>query len=150
MNAYFICVIVRVQMWCVYAQSYMDQTKKIFDHFICIWKCFYHSLFLSFVLNFFFNVLSLFCCWKTGVRVFRESFVSCSRLGYESWSWKMHFWHSGRNFREYLTSNSWVHSSQNSQISYFMGILWVFGPKLLIWLFYDSILSKPSFSKLLH
>ena len=40
MNAYFICMIIHVQMWCVCAQLYMDQTKKIFDHFICIWKCF--------------------------------------------------------------------------------------------------------------
>ena len=30
MNAYYICVIVRVQMWCVYSQLLDDQTKKDF------------------------------------------------------------------------------------------------------------------------
>ena len=27
-------------MWCVCAQLYTDQSKKIFDHFICFWKWF--------------------------------------------------------------------------------------------------------------
>ena len=58
MNAYFICMIVHVQMWCVCAQSYMDQTKKIFDHFICIWKCF-SSLFV-----FKFCTYFVFQCFK--------------------------------------------------------------------------------------
>ena len=46
MNTYFICVIVHVQMCCVCAQPYLDQTKKIFDFFVCMWKCF-SSLFVS-------------------------------------------------------------------------------------------------------
>ena len=53
---------------------------------------FHHSLFLSSVLTLFFNVSSLFLCWKTGVSVF-----------YESRSRKMHFWNfwsSGSEFRE--------------------------------------------------
>ena len=58
MNIYFICMIVHVQMWCVCAQSYMDQTKKIFDRFICIWKCF-SSLFV-----FKFCTYFVFQCFK--------------------------------------------------------------------------------------
>ena len=30
MNDYFICVIVRIQMWFVYAQLFDDQTQKYF------------------------------------------------------------------------------------------------------------------------
>ena len=42
---------------------------------------FYHSLSLSFVLKIlFFNVSSLFLCWKTGVRGFCESFATWLRV----------------------------------------------------------------------
>ena len=130
----FICVIVRVQMWCVCAQPHVDRPKKIFNHFICIWKCFYHSLFLSVVLNLFFNVLSLFLCWKIGVRAFCESFVSCSRLGYESQRWKNHFWHSSKNFRKYLMSSQLVKFPNQLFYGYFMSF-WSKTPRMtLLWL----------------
>ena len=62
----------------------MDQTKKIFDHFICIWKCFYHSLFLSFVLNFFFQCFKLVLLLKNRgqsfSRVVRELFTTWLRV----------------------------------------------------------------------
>ena len=41
MNAYFICVIVCVQMSYVYTQLLDDQTQMIFEYFICFWKYFY-------------------------------------------------------------------------------------------------------------
>ena len=46
------------------AQLYMDQSKKIFDHFICIWKWFL-SLF-AFMLSayFVFHFLNMFCVEK--------------------------------------------------------------------------------------
>ena len=57
MNAYFICVIVYVQMWCVCAQSYVDQTKKIFVLFVCFWKWFVSLMF--------FKVFQVVFVWKT-------------------------------------------------------------------------------------
>ena len=45
--------------------NYMfDQTKKIFDHFICIGSAFYHFLCSCLVLTLFFIVLSMFCVEK--------------------------------------------------------------------------------------
>ena len=128
------------------AQPYMDQTKKIFNHFICIWSVFNHSLFLGFVPTFFFNVSSLFLCWKTRVRVFLELFATWLRVAKLKDAFLAILGHQAVGF----TSSSQVGHSRNAQINYFMGILQVFGPKLLIWLYYDSIFSKPSFSKLLH
>ena len=57
MNIYFICVIVHVQMWCVCAQSYVDQTKKIFVLFVCFWKWFASPMF--------FKVFKIVFVWKT-------------------------------------------------------------------------------------
>ena len=44
MNVYFIYVIVRVQMCCVCAQSYVDQTKKIFLSFYLYLEVFFITL----------------------------------------------------------------------------------------------------------
>ena len=57
MNAYFICVVVHVQMWCVCAQPYVDQTKKIFVLFVCFWKWFVSPMF--------FKVFQVVFVWKT-------------------------------------------------------------------------------------
>ena len=64
MNAYFICVIVRFQMWCVYAQSLDDQTQKYFWVFYLFCKC----LCLSLVFWKFFQ--------KTKSVLLKNSFVS--------------------------------------------------------------------------
>ena len=47
MNAYFICVIIHIQMWCVCAQPYVDQTKNIFILFVCFWKLFVSPMFFK-------------------------------------------------------------------------------------------------------
>ena len=60
-------------MWCVCAQSYMVQSKKIFDHFICFWKWFLSLFVFMFNVYFVSNCLNMFCIEKTGVRVFRGS-----------------------------------------------------------------------------
>ena len=66
-------------MWCVCAQSYMVQSKKIFDHFICFWKWFLSLFVFMFSVYFVFHCLLCFSLfkhvlyWKTGVRVFRGS-----------------------------------------------------------------------------
>ena len=73
MNVYFICVIVSVQMWYVCAQPYVDQIKKIFDHFICNWKCFL-SLFVSRFCTYF-----VFQCFKL-VFVLKNRGQSLSRV----------------------------------------------------------------------
>ena len=59
-------------MWCVCAQSYMVQFKKIFDHFICFWKWFLSLFVFMFSVYFVFHCLNMFCVEKTGVRVFRS------------------------------------------------------------------------------
>ena len=76
MNVYFICVIVRVQMWCVCAQPYVDQTKNFFNRFICIWKCF-SSLFVSRFCTYF-----VFQCFKLGF-VLKNKDQSLSRVVYD-------------------------------------------------------------------
>ena len=47
-------------MWCVCALLYMDQSKKIFDHFICIWKWFLSLFVFMFNAYFFFHCLNMF------------------------------------------------------------------------------------------
>ena len=49
MNAYFICVIVRVQIWFVYAQLLDDQTQKDF----LVFHVFLEVIFVTKVLNVF-------------------------------------------------------------------------------------------------
>ena len=160
MNAYFICMIVRVQMWCVCAQPYVDQTKKIFDCFICIWKCF-SSLFVSRFCTYFvfqcFKLFFFFFGWKIGIKVFCKLFTTLL------WVAKLKnaflaflvirqrlLWvsHEKGSLAKHL--RKFPATCENFQVSYFMGISWVFSSKLLICLYYDSILFKPSFSKLLH
>ena len=64
-NAYLICVIVHVQMWCVCSSTCWSNPKKIFECFICFWKWFYSFVLLVFVQN-------AFLCFssKTGSEVF--------------------------------------------------------------------------------
>ena len=70
MNAYLICVIVHVQMWCIcsnvmYMLKYLlIKPKNIFECFICFWKWFY--TFVSYVF-----VQNAFMCFssKTGSEV---------------------------------------------------------------------------------
>ena len=50
-NAYLICVIVHVQMWCVCSITCWSHPKKIFECFICFWKWFYTFVLLVFVQN---------------------------------------------------------------------------------------------------
>ena len=51
-------------MWCVCAQSYMVQSKKIFDHFICFWKWFLSPFVFMFSVYFVFHCLNMFCIEK--------------------------------------------------------------------------------------
>ena len=46
------------------AQSYMDQSKKIFDHFICFWKWFLSLFVFIFSAYFVFHCLNMFCFEK--------------------------------------------------------------------------------------
>ena len=51
-------------MWCVCAQSYIVQSKKIFDHFICFWKWFLSLFVFMFSAYFVFHCLTMFCIEK--------------------------------------------------------------------------------------
>ena len=51
-------------MWCVCAQSYMVQSKNIFDHFICFWKWFLSLFVFMFSVYFVFHYLTMFCIEK--------------------------------------------------------------------------------------
>ena len=55
-------------MWCVYAQLLVDQSKKIFECFVCFWKWF-----LSLLLWKFFSKSQIFCVKKLSVWQFRDS-----------------------------------------------------------------------------
>ena len=63
-NAYLICVIVHVQMWCICSSTCWSNPKKIFECFICFWKWFYTFVLLVF--------LTAFLCFssKIGSEVF--------------------------------------------------------------------------------
>ena len=133
MNAYFICVIVHVWMWCVCTQPYMDQTKKIFDHFICIWKCF-SSLFV-----FKFCTYFVFQCFKL-VFVLKNKGQSLSwvifNLAASCEAKKCIFgcfWSLGSSFRELATLEM-----PRSAIS------WVFCELLVQNSSYDSIMTPSS------
>ena len=51
-------------MWCVCAQLHMDQSEKIFDHFICFWKWFLSLFVFMFSVYFVFHCLNMFCIEK--------------------------------------------------------------------------------------
>ena len=57
-------------MWCVCAQLYMDQFKKIFDHFICFWKWFFSLFVYMFSTYFVFHCLNMFCVEKQVLKFF--------------------------------------------------------------------------------
>ena len=50
-NSYLICVIVRVQMWCVCSNTCWSNLKRFFKCFICFWKWFCTFVLLVFVQN---------------------------------------------------------------------------------------------------
>ena len=93
-----------------------DQTKKIFDHFIWIWKWFL-SLFV-----FMFSAYFVFHCFKHVV--LKNRYQNFSRLTCDSWNWKnafsSHFWFSGREVCFSLASE---HSSHEKDLENFMKIV---------------------------
>ena len=133
MNAYFICVIVHVWMWCVCTQPYMDQTKKIFDHFICIWKCFSSLFVFKFCTYFVFQCFKLVFVLKNKGQSL--SWVVCN-LAASCEAKKCIFgcfWSSGSSFRELATREM-----PRSAIS------WVFCELLVQNSSYDSIMTPSS------
>ena len=91
-------------MWCVCVQLYIDQTKKIFDHFICISKWFLSLFVLMFCAYFVFHCFKHVLYWKTSVRVFHNSPVA--KL--EKCIFFCIFWFSGRDVRDSLVAHSRV------------------------------------------
>ena len=57
-------------MWCVCAQSYMVESKNIFDHFICFWKWFLSLFVFMFSVYFVFHCLNMFCIEKNRCQSF--------------------------------------------------------------------------------
>ena len=145
MNIYFICVIVHVWMWHVCTQPYVDQTKNIFDHFICISKCLLRIVF-KFCTYFVFQYSKLVFVLKIEVKVFRELFATWLQVTKLKNAFLAIFGHQAVAF----PSHSWVGQLQNAQISIYMGITWVFGSKLFLWLhllqtfFFNASASKPN------
>ena len=94
-----------------------DQTKKIFDHFIWIWKWFLSLFVFMFSAYFFFHCFKHVLCWKTGIRIFRDS-LATREIG------KMHFlrifWFSSREVCDSLASE---HSSHEKDLENFMKIV---------------------------
>ena len=102
MNAYFICVIVRVQIWCVYSIACRSNPKRIFEYFICFWKCFYAFVFWVFV-----HISYFMFFIKNSFRgIFaRNSRVSSSRENKIGKNENNKF--LDRNFHDCLTSNAY-------------------------------------------
>ena len=133
-----ICVIVHVQMWCVYTQPYVDQTKKIFDHFICIWKCFSSLFIFKFCTYFIFQCFKLVFVLKN--RDQNLSRVVCD-LATSSEAEKCIFGHLAVGF----VSSSRVTRKLATREMPKSAILWVFREFLVQNSSYDSIMT-PSFS----
>ena len=121
MNIYFICVIVHVQMWCVCAQPYMDQTKKIFVLLVYFWKWFVSPMF--------FKVFQVIFVWKTCfLGIFMTHFIC--KLNWELNDpilkffqlWTESFATVLRVAREYFHMSA---SRENFQIRFLKGISWV-------------------------
>ena len=77
MNAYFICVIVPVQMWYVYTQLLDDQTQKDFWVFYMFLKVFLCIL----CVQSFFQIVHFIFCWKKNY--FKGIFVIKSQVSHE-------------------------------------------------------------------
>ena len=109
-----------------------------------------HFFFLSFVLTLFFNVSSLFLCWKTGVKVFHESFATWLRVMKLKNAYLAIFGHQAVCF----SSSSHVTYKLATRKMPILAISWVFHVLLVQNSLYDSFMtpsfSKPSFSMLLH
>ena len=131
MNIYFIYVIVHVQMWCVCAQPYVDQIKKIFCSFCLLLEviCITH-IFQSF--------LSCFCVKNMFSGCFHDLYHELAQLGVK-WSNFKVFLVLDREFRDCFASSLRVRltnekfyeyfresaSRKNFQINFLKGILWV-------------------------
>ena len=109
-------------MWCVcaFAQLYMDQTKMIFDHFICIWKWFLLLFVFMFSAYFVFHCLSMFCFEKqvsefsaTCFGYLRELLASCQfwRLASHEFKSRVHT----EGFRDSLTTRLATRQSRIAQ-----------------------------------
>ena len=124
----------------------MVESKRFLIILFSFESDFYHSLFLSFVLILFFNVSSLFLYWKTGVKVFRESFTTWLRVVKLKNAFLAIFGHQAVGF------------SSSSQVTHELATpktpSSVFRVLLVQNSLYDSFMtpsfSKPSFSMLLH
>ena len=105
MNAYFICVIAHVQMWCVYSIACRSNPKRfwVFYMFFKVFLCF---RVLSFCLNFFMFYIK---------NSFRGIFMRSSRLSSSRENGlrqNMKTQNSDRNFLDYFTTVSRVKSSR--------------------------------------
>ena len=63
-------------MWYVSAQLYIDQSKKIFDHFTCFWKWFLSLFVFMFSAYFVFYCLNMFCVEKQVLEFFSTQLVT--------------------------------------------------------------------------
>ena len=103
MNAYFICVILHVQMWCVYSIACQSNPKRfwVFYMFLKVFFCF--CVFRVCVQNVYFLFLSKNSFWG----IFESKlWVSSSRENKDGKN-KKHC-NSYREFHDYLTRNNYL------------------------------------------
>ena len=137
MNAYFICMVVYVQMWCVCAQPYMDQTKKICVLFVCFWNWFVSPMFFKvFQIVFVWKTCFLdvfvthFTCklsWKLNGQILKFfSFTQrVSRLFRGCFASKAYQWNTSEIPAKFSGEANQRDTSENFQISFLKGISWV-------------------------
>ena len=120
MNAYFIFVFAHVQMWCLCAQPYVDQTKKFLIVLFAFGSDLYHSCFSKF--------FKLILCEKNVFWVFSRVILRVSSVTKFGQSVSRVFLKKGlptsypRKFSV---------TSENFQISFLKGISWDICFKLL-------------------
>ena len=115
MNAYLICVIVHVQMWCVCLSTWWSNPKRFLNVFFL--KGFYTFVFLVFVQNAF--LCFFFKNW------FRGCFARSSLLRASCEMWlreiRSHIFHT-----ETLATSSWVFCDYPLLTKWFLGKNWIF------------------------
>ena len=137
MNAYFICVVVHVQMWCVICGS--NQKDFFFVLFVCFWKWFVSPMFFKvFQVVFVWKSCFLgvfmthFICklnWELNGPILKFFFFSfgqrVSLLFCDCFVSKAYQWNTSEIPAKFSREANQRDTSENFQISFLKGISWV-------------------------
>ena len=142
---FHLCNCACLNVMCVYSYIWIKPKRFLIILFV-FGSVFRHSLFLSFVLTLFFNVSSLFLCWKIRVRVFHESFATWLRVAKLKNAFLAVFGHQAVAFASWPLAKCLDQLFHGYFVSFWsktphMTLLWL---HLLQTLFFKASTSKPN------